>query len=169
MRSCPRCRTPLSPIEYEGVQIDRCIQCNGEWLDAGELKHIVDTREKQWDPKDLAAMRQRRIQRVALWGPRKTLSCPDCSLAMEPVNYGGDTGIIIEHCRQCGGNWLDAGELEKVQQVVEAWDRSLTGDLRRYASRLHGAEQVEHTLARTDARQTRDPAVSAWLYNILDV
>ena len=43
-------------MPYEGVEIDACTQCGGEWLDADELKAIVDRREKQWDPTDLAAM-----------------------------------------------------------------------------------------------------------------
>ena len=38
---CVRCRGQLKLESYEGVEIDRCPQCQGVWLDAGELAKIV--------------------------------------------------------------------------------------------------------------------------------
>lgn len=36
---CPKCHGDLKEENYEGkVNIDRCEQCNGVWLDAGELE-----------------------------------------------------------------------------------------------------------------------------------
>ena len=35
---CPKCGQRLSEIDYKGVKIDRCMNCQGVWLDAGELE-----------------------------------------------------------------------------------------------------------------------------------
>ena len=53
-----------------------------------------------------------------------------------PINYGGDTGIIINRCGKCDGIWVDAGELENIQMLVEAWKDNLPADLRKYGPRL---------------------------------
>ena len=37
---CPKCGNSLSEIEYRGVRIDRCGNCSGVWLDAGELEQL---------------------------------------------------------------------------------------------------------------------------------
>ena len=31
----------LSEIDYEGVKIDKCFNCDGVWLDAGELDLVT--------------------------------------------------------------------------------------------------------------------------------
>ena len=40
------------------------------------------------------------------------LICPKCSGQTDPVNYGGDSGIIIERCTDCHGVWLDGDRPE---------------------------------------------------------
>ncbi|MCI0490191.1 MAG: zf-TFIIB domain-containing protein [Blastocatellia bacterium] len=42
---CPRCDGKLVELKYEDVLIDRCNKCNGVWLDAGELEHIMGHEE----------------------------------------------------------------------------------------------------------------------------
>jgi hypothetical protein len=32
---CPRCGTPLVPVVYRSIAIDRCSHCQGGWLDCG--------------------------------------------------------------------------------------------------------------------------------------
>ena len=34
---CPKCGMELSEIDYQKVKIDKCFNCDGVWLDAGEL------------------------------------------------------------------------------------------------------------------------------------
>ena len=38
---CPKCGHLLSEIDYKGVKIDRCMNCHGVWLDAGELEQVT--------------------------------------------------------------------------------------------------------------------------------
>lgn len=38
VRACPICRLKLSIERIDGIEIDRCRQCGGVWLDAGEYE-----------------------------------------------------------------------------------------------------------------------------------
>jgi uncharacterized protein len=37
---CPKCDTDLKEVEFHHVKIDRCPNCEGMWLDKGELEMI---------------------------------------------------------------------------------------------------------------------------------
>jgi hypothetical protein len=37
---CPKCGMELTEIDYKGIKIDKCFQCEGVWLDAGELESV---------------------------------------------------------------------------------------------------------------------------------
>ena len=43
---CPRCGTDLKTEDFHGVQIDRCPECHGLWLDAGEIDAVVAHEDK---------------------------------------------------------------------------------------------------------------------------
>jgi uncharacterized protein len=43
---CPRCGADLETLDLHGVQIDRCPEDNGMWLDAGEFEQLA----KHQDP-----------------------------------------------------------------------------------------------------------------------
>jgi hypothetical protein len=38
---CPKCGLELIPIDYKGVEVDKCSACAGVWLDAGELEQLT--------------------------------------------------------------------------------------------------------------------------------
>ena len=40
-RPCPLGHGPLNEIAFEDVFVDRCEQCRGIWLDAGELEQLT--------------------------------------------------------------------------------------------------------------------------------
>ena len=42
---CPKCGMELIEIHYKGIMIDECSECQGIWLDAGELE-VVSKMEK---------------------------------------------------------------------------------------------------------------------------
>ncbi len=37
---CPKCGMQLIEIGYRGIEIDKCSECEGVWLDAGELEAV---------------------------------------------------------------------------------------------------------------------------------
>lgn len=40
VKNCPKCAVALVESEVEKVKLDSCPQCNGVWLDAGELEQL---------------------------------------------------------------------------------------------------------------------------------
>ena len=117
---CPQCDETLRTTEYEGLKIETCPGCAGEWLDDGELKHVVKAREVRFDEGERQALAQAaKITGVRVQDEDRDLQCPKCGGATDAINYGGDTGIIIDRCTQCRGIWLDQGELEHVQGKLD--------------------------------------------------
>ena len=37
---CPKCGMGLIEIDYKNIKIDKCSECEGIWLDAGELEAV---------------------------------------------------------------------------------------------------------------------------------
>ncbi len=37
---CPKCGMELIEIDYKNIKVDKCSECEGIWLDAGELEAI---------------------------------------------------------------------------------------------------------------------------------
>ncbi len=139
---CPNCKTPLSAIDYEGITIESCSRCEGEWLDAAELGHIVKAREVRFNDEERQAVAAAtKITPVDVQREDRDLHCPKCDGQTDSINYGGDTGIVIDKCTACGGIWLDKGELEQIQMLVEGWKDGLSGDLAKYGPKLRKIER----------------------------
>jgi len=37
---CPKCGMKLVEVDYKGIKIDECSECEGLWLDSGELTAV---------------------------------------------------------------------------------------------------------------------------------
>lgn len=37
---CPKCGMQLIEIDYKGIKVDKCSECEGIWLDAGEMEAV---------------------------------------------------------------------------------------------------------------------------------
>lgn len=46
---CPKCGMELIEIDYRGIKVDRCSECVGIWLDAGELAAITKLEKSTLD------------------------------------------------------------------------------------------------------------------------
>jgi Zn-finger nucleic acid-binding protein len=158
----------MQSIDYEGVEIETCDRCGGEWLDPNELKSIVSAREKRWNAQELEDLKSAAIQGVKLDEVDEDLLCPNCSEPMDPINYAGDSGVILDKCTVCDGIWLDADEIEKVQMLVESWEKALPDDMKHYGARMRGvAAEVD---SRDDVRIGRWFGIpSAIINRVLDL
>ncbi|MGE5894176.1 MAG: zf-TFIIB domain-containing protein [bacterium] len=38
---CPKCGMTLVEVEYKSIKVDKCSECEGIWLDTGELAQII--------------------------------------------------------------------------------------------------------------------------------
>ena len=169
MKTCPRCRSPVTAGDYEGVTLETCERCHGQWLGPEQLKEIIDTHAKAWRTEDLQTRRPPGLRGVPMAQLREDLPCPNCGRTMAAFNYGGDTGIILDKCSECGGLWLDGGELEKVQTAVEASDQDLDTDVKRFSASLREVEAREDALEQADTRAIQSPFIAAIANRIVDL
>lgn len=120
--NCVRCNEELVPRLYEGVEIDRCPSCNGAWLDSGELTKIVETREITIARHVIEETLASAFKGVPQDEQRSVERCPRCAIPMVAINYDYTSGIIIDRCPSGHGNWVDGGELERLQAHAEHWE-----------------------------------------------
>ena len=104
---CPVCHEPLVAFELDGVEIDRCVDCHGVWLDAGELELIAGRAGTQGG-KLSRALSEARGQRH---GKRR---CPRCRRKLRVIHVEGSSVVELDRCPSGHGLWLDAGEMESL-------------------------------------------------------
>ncbi|MAG94633.1 MAG: hypothetical protein CMJ48_12925 [Planctomycetaceae bacterium] len=165
--NCPNCASGLRTITYEGVEIETCEGCGGEWLDADELGHVVRAREERFNEHERRAIAEATgITGVRLEDVDRDLVCPKCGGTTDAINYGGDSGIIIDRCTACHGFWLDGAELEKIQMVVEGWEDALPEDLAQHGPKLHDvAVQMDRD---DDVTISRLPLVGRYINTLIN-
>lgn len=128
----------LNAVEYDGVQIEVCPDCKGEWLHAGELIKIAEHHEEKFTPEEIASLDAVNKETFTTSEcEHDELHCPNCeTVEMTHFNYCDTSGIILDKCPKCGGIWTDRGELEKVEEVVDGWKACLEQDTEKYGSIL---------------------------------
>ena len=45
---CPKCVGALEEITFQGIQVDRCTDCQGVWLNPGELERLTAKDNQGW-------------------------------------------------------------------------------------------------------------------------
>ena len=110
--NCPACSHELTEIEFGGVNIDACQGgCGGLWFDAFELKRVDEHHEVQ----DEHLLRIQRDPKLVVDQTRKR-DCPRCDgVKLKRHFFSAEKRVEVDHCPNCGGYWLDAGELEKIR------------------------------------------------------
>ena len=108
---CPKCRSDMDQIEYEGTEIDRCTICSGIWFDAGEIELMRDKQAAAAiDTGDAKTGKQSNAM--------DRYQCPRCSGAMVRVVDARQKHIWFETCSSCNGSFLDAGELLDLSKLT---------------------------------------------------
>ena len=165
--TCPRCAAALSTVLYEGIEIETCKRCGGNWLDADELGQIVRTVEKTFTAEEISTLRALRKNVFHIEeGGRSRLSCPKCvGVKLNPFNYASTSGITLDKCPECRGIWLDKNELEMVQALVEDWSGYARHDFAKYGGVLDKTRSLAARPA-PSAPAAMQPAsvVSFWSY-----
>ncbi len=154
-RTCPSCSATLDAVVHEGVELDRCPDGHGLWLDRGELREVVmsevaDRPEAEEHAALDSAARdhgQGLLAEVAR-GPR---SCPVCGETMRITEYAA-SGVAIDECSR-HGVWLDDGELERIEAYAEGLRSQAEGgaaaDARRIGATAVSGVRVPAELLRT--------------------
>ena len=137
---CPACASEtLQPATTaQGVEVDRCTQCGGVWLDEGEIFNFTP---------DRLTLARALMQAKPNEKPSERLS-PKTGKPMREVPLLGGR-LTLDACPDTRGFWLDAGELEKIGEI----DRHLAA----LATRAPAREGSHGPAARAVPRLARLP------------
>ncbi len=166
---CPRCRHAMQEILYEGVKIDTCPNCEGEWLDRDELKQIVKRREEVFTPDQIAQVQAsiEGSEPAPAADDSPALACPRCGAEMRRFRYAGTTQVLIDRCPACGGIWFDKDELEQVQILVESWEKRIEQDKEKFKAVLQQIRRQHEAEPRVSVSRFR--LVNALMTGLLRV
>ena len=117
---CPRCKSMCSTRLYEGVEIDSCDSCQGVWLDQGELQAIAATEEVAFARSSIDEAVRSAKPGLNSSSQSAPVACPICAKPARAINYQYQSGVIINVCMD-HGFWLDSGELQRIEMIVERW------------------------------------------------
>ena len=111
--NCPVCDQPLAEADANGVRIEVCYEgCGGMWLDRGRLIKLADPENETGDELvNILANRPVVADRTT------KRSCPLCEgIKMMQQGFGRNYLVQVNSCANCGGIWLDGGELGFIRE-----------------------------------------------------
>ena len=122
---CPVCNEPLVSFELDGVEIDRCLECGGTWLDSGELERLADGAGA-----DVGKLSEALNDRQG--GKHGDRRCVRCRWKLRIVTV---SGVELDHCPHGHGLWFDKSELER---LVSSFTTGEEGAVARFFGDLDG-------------------------------
>lgn len=101
--NCPGCGSRKTrAMTLKGIELDTCTECKGVWFDANELREFMKTMKPPKKPPRSAQLCDR--------------MCPRCRVPLSTFRYP-NTDIDVDMCGECGGLFLDGGELERIRSL----------------------------------------------------
>jgi Zn-finger nucleic acid-binding protein len=140
MIKCPACFNELTTTQVGTINVDVCQGgCGGIWLDAFELQKVDEEDETVGE----RLLEIERDQRIVVDFLRKR-DCPRCpEVKLKRHFFSPKRQVEVDECPNCGGYWLDAGELAKIRQeksqeaqTLKAGQSRLSSETIRYLYRL---------------------------------
>lgn len=110
---CPLCASHPELGRLPDAEAFRCPSCQGIFLTRGELDRMAapHSGDLEFSTVDLDSFSHE--------DAHATIDCPACGdVGMHKVEFNIYTGIILDYCGECGGFWLDSGELERIDTEV---------------------------------------------------
>jgi uncharacterized protein len=109
---CPVCNTAMVVENFGGINVDVCENgCKGIWFDWMELCKLDEKNEGLSE----ALQQALKYERVNT-ANRGKINCPKCKFPMHIHAYTSAKEINVDECYQCGGFFLDSGELKVIRE-----------------------------------------------------
>ena|ERR1051326_2436287 len=110
---CPCCAKPLAARNLDDVRVDVCTDCGGVWTGPGKVPILV-----RRGPDALTSLEREMglpAGNIAVMAENLPyLLCPQCEVPMESGPYAYDLDARLDHCSECHGSWVGAGELAMI-------------------------------------------------------
>jgi len=114
--NCPACKNQLEQMKVGEITVDVCNNgCGGLWFDNYELKQVDEKHETAGErllhvDKDPSISLDTSARRA----------CPKCDSQIMMRHFMSvKRNVEIDECANCGGVWLDAGELGGIRDQFD--------------------------------------------------
>ena len=106
---CPKCAAKMQQVGFEGIFVERCVNCRGLWFDMLEHEHMaaIEGSEAIDIGSDELGERFNEIDDIR---------CPHCSSPMLKMVDVRQPHIWYEGCPSCYGVFFDAGEFRDYKE-----------------------------------------------------
>lgn len=101
--SCPKCHSPMEPVEFSSVTVDRCKACQGIWFDGTEHRDLKKI--KGADAIDTGSVKVGKEH-----DKMDGVACPRCGQTMIVKADPYQSHIHYDVCPEHHGVYFDAGE-----------------------------------------------------------
>ena len=147
---CPGCQSAVQQVTLGSTTLHECDACDGVWIESGEFERLCADRESQ-----AAALPRLSRPRGPAAVDVKYRPCPRCGKLMNRVNFGRQSGAIVDVCKG-HGTFLDAGELHQIVTFIHqgGLDRVRAVEKEEMKEEARSLRQAREKLARDRARQS---------------
>ena len=127
---CPHCRQTLSAMQYEGLVLQLCMNCEGYMVARPQISRILARQQQFIAPavERLGQVIQQACRSPQSYGRPLTvhsefaLPCPACGKALQRSLYSAAYPVEIDLCGTCDIMWFDKNELELLQYLYEEYE-----------------------------------------------
>ena len=146
---CPACFNQLKQVQIGSLVVDVCEGgCGGVWFDAFELQRVDEEQELAGE----RLLEIRRDERIKV-DPARKRECPRCEgIKLKRHFSSAKRRVEVDECPNCGGYWLDAGELAQIRleksqaaQEEQADQGQLSAEVIRYLYRMQAERRDDLT------------------------
>ncbi|KZR61907.1 zf-TFIIB domain-containing protein [Prochlorococcus sp. MIT 1303] len=108
---CPACEKQTTHIIICGTELDVCQGgCGGIWFDNYELNKFDETHEEAGQLLDIEMDSNVKLDLET------RRNCPKCvDIKLMRHYFSIKRKVVVDECANCGGIWLDGGELNKAR------------------------------------------------------
>ena len=101
---CPKCSAGMEVVEFQDIEIDRCLRCRGLWFDRLEKEDLK--RLEGAGSIDIGVEKDGTEYNEMVF-----VECPKCFSILDQVEQE-EPYLKYEYRRTCHGSFFDAGEFK---------------------------------------------------------
>jgi uncharacterized protein len=101
--NCPKCKSSMEIVVFEGIEVDRCMKCKGIFFDSRENQRLKSMRGSEVIDSGNPAVGRK-------YNTLRNVCCPRDGTPMVRMVDAQQSHLWYETCSACGGVYFDAGE-----------------------------------------------------------